>query len=259
MEPAKVISTYCRSCGEHYEIYDPPLIDWKGALKRHWRDFKELHIDPPPPRPRWVSCQECGHHQQVTEAARSTICPACGRYMPLGDIIVTTTYSRSIKTRQRVIVRPGAFLESCKVISYGVEVYGLAYSNFECNGEVIVREGGKLGGIIRCSRLTVERGANVEHVNHVEARHLHIDSNAETRNMRAQRITVGPNGRLYGPIHAESFNVEEGGHFEGQLNIAPLDPPLDIPSGADERRPPLIRAPHADTTGLLMHLRPADA
>ncbi len=245
-EPARVMSTYCRDCGLYYEVGPPPKPGLGERLETRWREFRES-VRPKAPERRWVTCFECGYHQRVAAQSWSTICPCCGSYMALRDIEISTVFSRAIKTRGKISVHADGQLKCSKVEAHEITVDGVAFADFDCTGTVRVNSGGVMGGLLRCAHLIVERGGNIDRVRMVEAREITIDAKAMAKDLRALKVNIGPHGYIEGNMVVEAFNVEEGGHFSGNLRIAQKADREKL-ARSDWRAglPPIMKAPNVD-------------
>ncbi len=252
VEPAEVLSTICSNCGTCYEIVSPrngSLRDFMRKTFRHWRQ----RFRPDPPEYRWITCFTCGQANRVSHRAFSTGCSRCGSYIRLEGILVDTVFSREILTRGWVRILPEGQLKSTRVVCHNLDLQGYASSDFNCSAAFHVFAGGRAGGVIRCGELILEEGSSIDDVRLAEAYYLYIDSRVIGQDLRARKVRVGPHGHLSGSVQAESFTVDDGGQFDGQLTIAPMLHSGDMPvAQSSEEGPPLmLRAPHVDTRQIL--------
>src|SRR6185295_6639446 len=84
------------------------------------------------PRNRVVSCFECKRKHEVSDAATSTNCPGCSAHIDLRDYKITTSFSRSIRTRGDVHLTNKGDLNSTSVVCRSALIEGKLRGNLEC-------------------------------------------------------------------------------------------------------------------------------
>ena len=130
MEYAAAKSTMCRQCGRSIAPGTPRTVLVKpagspsspaspnessagregfgGGLGKFEGLFKSQ-------RNRVVACFECKRKHEVSDAATSTNCPGCSAHIDLRDYKITTSFSRSIRTRGELHLTAKGDLSSTSV------------------------------------------------------------------------------------------------------------------------------------------------
>jgi len=121
MEYVAAKSTLCRQCGRYFSPSAP-----KPGLKLRTKEQTAAAQEPSglrklegfwnKQRTRVVACFECKRKHEVSDAAISTNCPGCSAHIDLRDYKITTSFSRSIRTRGEVHLTAKGDLSSTSVI-----------------------------------------------------------------------------------------------------------------------------------------------
>ena len=104
-----------------------------------------------------IECFECKAKQEVSSAARSTICPACSAHIDLQDYKITTSFSRSIRTHGEVHITSRADLSSNTVICRTALIEGKLRGTLHCSGAATINFTGKIPGRLTAAHVVVER------------------------------------------------------------------------------------------------------
>ncbi len=217
LEPRELISTYCRSCGDHFSVapqpsaLPPPAA--KPALAERLRE--QLHLT----RRRPVACHECGHLQQVPAHTRSTQCPACGTAIDLHDIEISGHSTRIVQTRGTVRVGRDGFLNSTRVTCGHAFVEGRIAGKITCEGTLRLRGGGLCRAQIRTRRLLIDRGAHLRFASTIYADEVLIRGRIEADIECAGRLHISRHGGLEGDVHSRAMAVDKGGSYAGAVQI----------------------------------------
>jgi len=252
MEPSMVISTICRSCGQHMDIRDgkpivrpkyatrlassgkppvqyptvAPLISEKAGAKGEsggfiWRLFKKESVK------RLISCYHCSHSFEVVPDAQSTQCPKCGGYISLRDYQIDQAWRRRIQTRGNVTILKGASIAGVNVQCHDLVVLGQLSASVNCSGKLVIRSHGKIIGNVSCGELRVERGAQVEFQGDVHARTAYIDGQVKAQITCSGTITLEKKAHLQGLARAGGLIVKAGARHFGLMEVFDRTSPTD--------------------------------
>ena len=218
LEPELAKSTYCRKCSG----YIPLGKDRRAAEADTSKSPSVIHkLEGMLGGQRTVlaRCFECVGKREVPKSATSTICPQCGAYIDLQDYKIVGNYSRSIRTRGRVLITAKGDLNSNRVICDFAEIQGFLRGSLICSGEVRVRLKGKLSGAIEAKVVIIEKKSEVEFVRPIRAQLVDVEGVANARIISEGKVVVHKGARLTGAIFARGFDVDKGGEFFGEMSI----------------------------------------
>jgi len=252
MDYAAAKSTMCRQCGRHFSPSAP-----KPATKLRPKG------EPPPPRDPsilqrfeglWsrqrssvVECFECKRKHEVSGAATSTICPACSAYIDLRDYKITTSFSRTIRTRGDVHLTAKGDVGSTGVICHSALIEGKLRGNLHCTGTATINFVGKLPGRLSARHLVVTRKADVQCFRQVAVGSVEI--------VAGTSVAIDKNASLEGNVTAKAITVEKGGIFSGQLVIGQAD--LTQAELLPEQKPAISRTDESSIPGAAAQPLPA--
>jgi cytoskeletal protein CcmA (bactofilin family) len=223
LEPELAKSTYCRKCSGYI-----PLGKGRKASESHEAEkqpsvFQKLEGLLGVQRTIIAKCFECAGKREVPKTANSTICPLCGAYIDLQDYRIIGNYSRSIRTRGRLIITPKGDLNSNRVICDYADIQGSMRGNLICGGDVYVRIKGKLSGSIQAKAVHIVRKSEVEFVRPLRAELVEIEGIMSGRIISTGKVVIQKTGRLTGVVFGRGFSVEKGGEFFGELSIGKIE------------------------------------
>lgn len=210
-------STFCRKCGEHFNI-EKLLLKESDSLKGPslFDKVSKLIVGE---KIREVSCFSCGTRQEVSSAAQSSLCPSCGSYIDIRDFKIAGTFGRSIQTQGAVAITSKGDVASARIACREALVEGKMRGVLACTGVVRVKLHGKLMATIESQHLVVEKRADVEFVRPVRVQSMEIHGKASARIVCDGLVTIHKGGRFDGTIYARAVNFERGGYFTGDLFI----------------------------------------
>ena len=229
-ESVHLISTFCRSCGRHFEISraaspGPPVAK-AHALK--WMGSRP---------PRQVLCHHCQQTHEVSGHALSTICQGCNASIELTDLTFSSQVSRPVDTRGKLTIAPGGSLNCPLIICGEALIEGSVNGALLCEGTVRLAGSGKSSGRITTKSLIIEKRAQVELVHPVKTTDLVVHGRAKGNFACEGSVRISKRGILEGRITARSVVVERGGILLAESTIQPL-PFRDAPSDPkDEKQP----------------------
>ena len=214
-EPVQLISTYCRSCGSHFEIARANTPAEKVPAVK-------------PIGSRTVFCHHCQRAHKVSGHAQSTICPGCNASIELRDLVFSSQVSRPVNTRGKLTIEPGGSLNCALIICGEALIEGKINGALFCEGTVRLACSGKSSGRITAKFLIIEKGAQVELVHLVKTTDLVVNGRARGNFECDGSVRISKRGILEGRITARSVVVERGGILLAESSIQPVqrdDPP----------------------------------
>jgi cytoskeletal protein CcmA (bactofilin family) len=228
MEYAAAKSTMCRQCGRHYapaapkppppfrakpEKPAPQAAEPSSPIRRKFENIWGRQTS------SQIECFECKAKQEVSSAARSTICPACSAHIDLQDYKITTSFSRSIRTHGEVHLTAKGDLSSTTVICRTALIEGKLRGNLQCSGAATIDFSGKIPGRLTASHVVVERRAEVQFFRRVRVKTIEIRGRMIGEVIAEGVVVIHKTGSLDGDVTARAISVEKGGMFSGQLVI----------------------------------------
>lgn len=232
MDYAAAKSTMCRQCGRSFA---------PGTPKRGLT-FKTAATAPNEPAPvreslglgkieglfnrqrnRVVACFECKRKHEVSDAATSTNCPGCSAHIDLRDYKITTSFSRSIRTRGELHLTSKGDLSSTSVVCKSALIEGKLRGNLQCEETATINYIGKIPGRLTANYVLVERKADVQCFRRVRAASIDIKGKMSAEIIATGPVNIHKTGILDGNVTAKSINIEKGGIFSGQLVIGQAD------------------------------------
>jgi cytoskeletal protein CcmA (bactofilin family) len=216
-EPAGLISTYCRGCGDHYTVrrQPPPIaVSKKSSLPQRVRE-KIV-----PRETQRVACHECGHEHDAAPHAESTACPACGTTIALSDIEILGHSTRIIRTRGTIHVGRDGFLNSTRIDCGSAFVEGRIAGKVTCTGTLRLRGDGVCRAQIATKTLIIDRGASLKFSSTLRVGEIVIRGRVEADVECSGTLHIGRYGGLEGDILARSMIVDKGGFYAGEVQVA---------------------------------------
>ena len=228
MDYAAAKSTMCRQCGRYFSPSAP-----KVTLKLRQKD--ETSAAEPTsalskieglwhkPRLRVAACFECKRKHEVSDAATSTNCPSCSAHIDLRDYKITTSFSRSIRTRGDVHLTAKGDLSSTSVVCRSALIEGKLRGNLQCEESATINFVGKLPGRLIANYVNVERKADVQCFRRVRVANIDIKGRMSAEIIASGAVNIHKSGALDGNVTAKSITIDQGGAFSGQLVIGEAD------------------------------------
>jgi cytoskeletal protein CcmA (bactofilin family) len=222
MEYVAAKSTICRQCGRSFCPSDPkPGLKLKDdtapaqevplhrKLENMWSRQKN----------RVVSCFECKRKHEVSDQATSTNCPGCSAHIDLRDYKITTSFSRTIRTRGDLHLTSKGDLSSTSVVCQSAVIEGKLRGNLECEDSMTIHLVGKIPGRIDAQNIIVESKSDIQCFRRVRVTNIDIRGRMSGEIIATGSVTIRKNGSLEGNVTAKSIAIEKGGLFSGQLVI----------------------------------------
>lgn len=260
MDYAAAKTTMCRQCGRHFSPSAP-----KPAIKLRPKGETPSPRDPSllqrfeglwsRQRSSVVECFECERKHEVSGAATSTICPACSAYIDLRDYKITTSFSRTIRTRGDVHLTAKGDVGSTGVICHSALVEGKLRGNLHCTGTATINFVGKLPGRLSARHLVVTRKADVQCFRQVTVGSIEIKGRMSAEIVADTCVIIDKSASLEGNVTAKAITVEKGGIFSGQLVIGQAD--LTQAELLTEQKPAISRTVESHIPGAAAQPLPA--
>jgi cytoskeletal protein CcmA (bactofilin family) len=252
-EPKLAVSTYCRSCGQHFDIVDGRALSPKkdnGIIVPPQQDDDDLNTSQPPHRLthglrkllrplsegirnrsalrfsnrshaklRTVRCLDCAFEHEVSAAATSSLCPACSASASLEDVHLRDDSRRKIKTQGDVFIHKHAALQAGHVACRHLRVEGNLSGKINCSGHATFAANSKIIGSFDCENLLVARKAHVTFLHPVRAASLEIAGEVSGDFFCSGPVKIGPHGAIHGELLAKSLSIDPGGKLDGEFHI----------------------------------------
>lgn len=232
MDYAAAKSTMCRQCGRYFSPFAPkpglkirvkeeaPVASAAAPDSSFFQKFEGLWSRP---RSSVVECFECKRKHEVSGAASSTNCPSCSAHIDLRDYKITTSFSRTIRTRGDVHLQPKGDLSSTSVVCKAALIEGKLRGNLHCSESATINFVGKLPGRLSAQQVTVEKKAEVQCFRRVTVGSIEIKGRMTAEIVAETSVHIHKNASLEGNVTAKAITVEKGGIFSGQLIIGKAD------------------------------------
>jgi cytoskeletal protein CcmA (bactofilin family)/DNA-directed RNA polymerase subunit RPC12/RpoP len=225
MEYTAAKSTICRQCGRNFNPAAP-----KPGLKLNTKSEGAVQQDASSPLrkfeglwkgrgTRLVSCFECKRKHEVSDAATSTNCPSCSAHIDLRDYKITSSFSRSIRTRGDVYLGNKGDLSSTSVVCRTALIEGKLRGNLHCDESVTINFIGKIPGRLSAQHVILERKSEVQCFRRVTVGTIDIKGRMTAEIVATGAVNIHKTGTLEGDVTAKSIAIEKGGIFSGQLVI----------------------------------------
>jgi len=215
-------STFCRKCGQHYNVEKP--LHKEAEMVRGPSIFDKISKIVAGEKIRKIRCFSCGHRQEVSSAAQSSLCPSCGSYIDLRDLKISGPFGRSVQTQGEIHVTSKGELTSARAGCGSAIIEGKLRGTLVCTGLVHVRTHGKIPGGIETHELVIDKKCDAEFVRPIKAHSVEINGKISARITCETAVTINKGGYLEGIVYARSISVEKGGVFSGELFIGQTDP-----------------------------------
>ena len=170
-------------------------------------------------RNRSVQCFECKRKHDVSDQATSTNCPGCSAHIDLRDYKITTSFSRTIRTRGDVELTSKGELSSTSVICRSAVIEGKLRGNLQCEDSMTIQQVGKIPGRISAQNMIIERKSDIQCFRRVTVNNIDIRGRMTAEIVATGSVTIRKTGSLDGHVTAKSIAIEKGGMFSGQLVI----------------------------------------
>jgi cytoskeletal protein CcmA (bactofilin family) len=230
MEYVAAKTTMCRQCGRSFAPGSPkPALKLTSSATNESSPAREgfgigkIEGLWNRQRNRVIACFECKRKHEVSDAATSTNCPGCSAHIDLRDYKITTSFSRSIRTRGELHLTSKGDLSSTSVVCKSALIEGKLRGNLQCEESATINYIGKIPGRLTANYVCVERKADVHCFRRVRAASIDIKGKMSAEIIATGPVNIHKTGVLEGNVTAKSINIEKGGIFSGQLVIGQAD------------------------------------
>lgn len=208
-EPAHLISTYCRSCGEYYEV---------GAGRTERPALPPLPLAPREPSVE-VHCYRCGAGHRASAKARNTLCPQCSAAIDLEDVVFDSPASRAVDTRGRLIIGPHGALSSSWIVCGSASIRGRIVGRMVSTGEVRIGTSEVCSCQMSAPLIVVEKRCHPTFTHPLQTQRLEVFGCLKGIIHCEGTVHVRRGGRLEAEVHARSVTVEKGGALLGDCRV----------------------------------------
>lgn len=96
---------------------------------------------------------------------------------------------------------------------------GSLTGSVDCSGDFVIRSHGKIVGRVNCRELRIERGAQVEFLNSVNAARATIDGQLKGQLSCTGPVVLEKRAKLKGLVRTTSLVVKEGAQHSGSIEM----------------------------------------
>ncbi len=207
LEPPHLISTFCRSCGDYFEV----------GLKAG------CPVLAPPPfvetKVRNVHCHRCQSDHRVSAHAENTICPRCNAAISLRDVLISSPTSRPVDTRGHLIIAPSGSLSSSWIVCGSAEIRGPLLGTIRSEGTVSFFNTGFFPCQLEAPAVLIGKSARLALTVALRTGRLEVKGHFSGLVHCRGDVHVRKGGRLEAEVHARSVRVEKGGALLGTCHV----------------------------------------
>jgi len=217
MEPRGIISTYCRSCSQHFS----PTVSRLDS-RRDGGPLNPTRVpggDSSSTRESRVTCHSCGHTQRAHQGVPEAPCRHCGTMMSYRDIEISNHATREIFTHGHVLVTRRGFLNSTRVRCASANVEGRISGRVDCTGTLCLAGIDPCKAQIRAGTLHVERGADITLVYTATIGSGVIGGRVVGDIICSGSLRVTRRGVLLGDVETAALSVDRGGVYSGDVRV----------------------------------------
>lgn len=186
---------------------------------------------------RTVVCFDCQHVHRVSGMSTSSLCPNCGSYIDLRDVVIKDRTTQKIRTRGDVVVEKKGALLGTSITCGNLTVEGQVAGSIYASGTVTFRASGKVLGEVRCQHLLVEKKCEVQFLQPIHAETLEIYGEVSGRFTLSGRAFLNRRATLNGSLQAQSILMEAGAKLNGGVHVLPkplpVAPSAELPAPID--------------------------
>ncbi len=218
-EPQHLVSTYCRSCGSHYDVVPAHRADSHPEKSPGLVTRMAQKVLARPPRA--VLCYRCGQTHEVSGYARNTICPGCNAAIEMEALTFSSNVTRPVDTRGLLTVEAKGYLNSPFIVCGDGFIEGRVSGTLRCEGTLRLACSGKLTCRISAKSVVIEKDARVEILYAIQTSDLVVHGQLAATIECAGRVHIARKGLLEGKIYASSVAVDRGGTLNAESVVQP--------------------------------------
>ncbi len=276
MEPTSGFSTSCRKCGQYIRIEKARKPSALSLLTRLVGGSpkapapRSTHARPPSiplqvlgfseeahhliaqSRPqaarssleqkhvRPVVCFDCQHPHKVSEHSTSSLCPNCGSYIDLRDVVIKDRTTQKIRTRGDVTIEKRGALLGTSITCGNLIIEGQVAGSIQASGTVTFKASGKILGEVRCQHLAIEKKCEVHFLQPIHCETAEIFGHVQGRIQLTDRIFINRRASWRGVVSAKTVLLESGAMLEATMEVLPkpLAPVPTLPAPRVPAPPP---------------------
>jgi cytoskeletal protein CcmA (bactofilin family) len=209
-EAEGAVSTFCRACGQHYNISRQPRK-------------RSVHL---PKTSRVVHCRACGFEAKVVPTAMSTQCLGCGTYLDLRDHEVLGFSAEKLSTYGEIFFGPAAQHRSTEVKATKIRVAGKVAARLVADDQIELLEEARVSGQLVAPVVRVARGASAA-ADSLQAPQVILEGALTVRQIATvtRELRISPTGALEAQLlQVRQAKVEEGGGLKAVVEMYPPAP-----------------------------------
>lgn len=173
-----------------------------------------------------VDCGKCQHKFKVGRSAKSTTCPSCSATICMEDFDINIAHNSPIDTRGDVMVRRNGVVQTTEIRCRDLRVQqGQVNASLFCTGDITLKTSGLIDGEIRCNRLVIEKGSDVQFSRPIQAAEVEIQAKVTGNIQCTGRVLLTSTGSVHGDVTARSIGIDPGGELDGSMNILRVEVP----------------------------------
>lgn len=175
-----------------------------------------------------VECGKCQHKFKVGRSAKSTTCPSCSATICMEDFDINLDYSTPIDTRGDVLIRRNGVVKTTEIRCRDLRVQqGQVNASLFCSGDITLKTSGLIEGEVRCNRLVIEKGSEVQFARTIQAAEVEIQAKVIGSIQCTGRVLLTGTGSVQGDVTARSIGIDPGGELDGSMNILRVEPKVE--------------------------------
>ena len=218
-ESEHLISTFCRSCGQHYVVAPNSASRKASSHFPRVPNAMWLHASSAPGRT--IHCYRCGKTHGVSKHARTTFCPHCNIAIDLCDAKISSVTSRPIDIRGNLIITHSGHVCSALTICSEAFVAGRVSGTLICESTLRLEHSGRLNCQIRAKSVVIEERSRLMLTYPTKSGDLMVHGQAAGAFECTGRVWIAGGGSIEGRISASSVVVEHGGTLLAETSIHP--------------------------------------
>ena len=179
---------------------------------------------------RSVICFDCQHPHKVSGLSTSSLCPNCGSYIDLRDVVIKDRTTQKIRTRGDVTVEKKGALLGTSITCGNLVVEGQVAGSIYASGQVTFRSSGKVLGEVRCGHLLVEKKCSIQFLQPVHVVTAEIHGIISGRLEIQERLLLTRRGQIAGSLQVKRMQMDAGSQMEASMQVLPRPlPPVPAP------------------------------
>jgi cytoskeletal protein CcmA (bactofilin family)/DNA-directed RNA polymerase subunit RPC12/RpoP len=206
-EPAAAYSTVCKACGQHFRLDENP------------REIAPHAPSAVPCDTRRVVCFTCGTELDVSAAAQSTMCKRCSSYVDLQDYRITTTVSKNLRTKGRIVVEENGQLLNTDTIATEIVVKGRVIGKIKAESLLELHSTARIKGTFQAGRLVIPPAQHFTWAETLAVAAMELGGELVANVCATGTVLLKSTARLFGNVQAPHLVVQSGAVWVGQGRV----------------------------------------